>query len=202
MTLTHHLCGSSIRDEVIDCSQLARGIVDRLSVWLQPGKEKKMQLQKFPLLGTVDSWLYDQHLIHPSLGANLVKASVGISYIFICFCVSLQRCLWICSLLTRVSYLKCSVMSLPFPLVWCLLFLLSLDWRYGAGMTHKQQGGVLRAGGVSTNQLSQYNQSSSQAIRLKWQCHDGPTTSASQQRPLVSDGCQSQAMRHYKIKQK
>lgn len=39
-------------------------------------------------------------------------------------------------------------MSLPFPLVWCLLFLLSLDWRYRTGMAHKQQGGVLHTHGV------------------------------------------------------
>lgn len=100
------------------------------TVWLQPINLKKKKKVASKILGSVDCdllvklWQNDQHLIHPSLGAKFVKTVVG--YLtFSCFAVSLQRCLWICSLLAHVP--KCYMMSLPFLLRLLFLF---LDWRY------------------------------------------------------------------------
>ena len=66
-------------------------------------------------------------------------------HVFWCFSPNMSVHLF---LTDPLLYLKSYAMSLPFRLVWCLLFLLSLDWPCRTRTVHKQQGGVLHVGDV------------------------------------------------------
>lgn len=107
---------------------------------------------------------------------HLWETRVRIAYIFICFGVCLQRCLFLIDS-SAISEMFCDVSVSSF--FWCLLFLLSLDWHYRRGVAHTQ-----------SNNWTE--------ITMSWRTH----LRASKQKPPASYCCQSPLIQKSLIKSK
>lgn len=126
----------------MDCSPLARDIVHRLCVWLQPGKKnvasKNSSFEKCRL------WCTGQALTELSTSDTSVFGSKSGEdkywdtlhfQMFWCVSPKMSVNLFVIDAYTILEML-CDVSAFS-PCCW-LLFLLSLNWCYSTGMAHKQ----------------------------------------------------------------